>query len=271
MERVRVNGVEIEYQIHGTGEPVLLIDMLLPDSVLPFISEPAMAGYQLIRYHKRGWVGSTHTPGPVSIADHAADAAGVLDALGVSRAHIVGHSSGASIGLQLTIDHPDRVHTLTVLEPTFVSLPNGQAFVQGAGPVFEAYGSGDHAGAIAMFVSAASGLDWDVCKGVLERNIPGIVTQAIKDADTFFGIEVPSLVEWSFDAERAARVNRPVLSVLGQQTAPVWSEIAEFLRASLPYVEEAQIPGVGHLLQMQEPTQVAEAIASFLKRNPIDA
>ena len=58
-------------------------------------SEPALADrYQLIRYHKRGWVGSTHTPAPVSVADHAADAAALLDHLGCPRAHVAGHSSG---------------------------------------------------------------------------------------------------------------------------------------------------------------------------------
>ena len=270
MDRAKVNGVELEYEMRGAGEPVLLIDMLLPDSVVPFMSEPALADrYQLIRYHKRGWVGSTHTLGPVSIADQAADAAALLDRLGVRRAHVVGHSSGAAIGAQLTLDRPEKVHTLTLLELTFASLPNGQAFVQGAGPVFDAYGRGDHAGAIAMFVSAASGLDWDTCRAVLEESVPGIVTQAIKDADTFFGIELPALVEWTLSPEQAAAIHRPVLSVLGAKTGPMWVEIAEYLRSSLPYVEEATIDGVGHLLQLQRPEPVARAIGAFLGRNAI--
>ena len=63
---------------------------------LPLLSEPTLADrHQLIRYHKRGWCGSTHTPPPVSIADHAADAAALLDHLGLPRAHVAGHSSGA--------------------------------------------------------------------------------------------------------------------------------------------------------------------------------
>ena len=270
MDRADVNGIELEYEVRGAGEPVLLIDMLLPDSVVPFLSEAALADrYQLIRYHKRGWVGSTHTPGPVSINDHAADAAAFLQFLGVNRTHIVGHSSGAAIGAQLTIDHADLVQTLTLLEPTFTSLPAGRAFVQGAGPVFEAYGDGDHAGAIAMFVSAASGLEWDTSRAMLEQRVPGVVTQAIKDADTFFGIEVPSLVAWQFGVEEAAAIQRPTLSILGAESGPVWVEIAEFLRASLPNIEEATIEGVGHLLQLQDPSPVAREIAAFLDRNPM--
>jgi pimeloyl-ACP methyl ester carboxylesterase len=270
MDRANVNGIELEYEVRGAGEPVLLIDMLIADCFVPLLPEPALAhDYQLIRYHKRGWVGSTHTPPPVSIGQHAADAAALLEHLGVRRAHIAGHSSGASIGAQLALDHPEKVHTLTLLEPTLVSLPLGGAFLKAAGPVFEAYESGDHPGAFAMFVSAASGLDWEACRALLEERIPGVVTQSIKDADTFFGVELPALADWKFGREQAAAIRKPVLSVIGAETQPLWVEIAEFLRSSLPQVEELTVEGVGHLLQIQRPEPVARGMAQFLTRNSI--
>jgi pimeloyl-ACP methyl ester carboxylesterase len=268
MERATLNEVELEYEVRGEGEPVLLIDMLIADCFVPLLPEPALAhGYQLIRYHKRGWVGSTHTPPPVSIGEHAADAAALLEHLGVRRAHIAGHSTGASIGAQLALDHPEKVHTLTLLEPTLVSLPLGDAFLRAAGPVFEAYGSGDHAGALAMFAAAASGLDWEDCRALLEERIPGVVAQSIKDADTFFGIELPAVTTWTFGPEQAAAIRAPVLSIIGAETQPLWVEIAEFLRSSLPHVEECTIDGVGHLLQIQRPEPVARELARFLARN----
>jgi pimeloyl-ACP methyl ester carboxylesterase len=270
MESVEVNGVKLEYEVRGAGEPVLLIDMLIADCFVPLLPEPALAHrYQLIRYHKRGWVGSTHTPPPVTIGDHAADAAALLEHLGVRRAHIAGHSSGASIGAQLALDHPDKVHTLTLLEPTLVSLPLGAEFLKGAAPVFEAYASGDHSGAFARFVSAASGLEWEECRALLEDRIPGAVTQSIKDADTFFGVELPALAEWAFGREQAAAIRRPVLSVIGSETQPLCVEIAEVLRSSLPHVEECTIERVGHLLQIQRPEPVARGMAEFLERNAI--
>jgi pimeloyl-ACP methyl ester carboxylesterase len=270
MQRANVNGIELEYEVRGTGEPVLLIDMLIADCFVPLLSEPALADrHQLIRYHKRGWVGSTHTPPPMSIAEHAADAAALLDHLGVRRAHIAGHSTGASIGAQLALDHPDNVHTLTLLEPTLLSLPLGSTFLKAAGPVFEAYERGDHAGALAMFAAAASGLDWKECRALLEDRIPGVVTQSIKDADTFFGIELPALTKWTFGPEQAAAIRTPVLSVIGADTQPLWLEIAQFLRSSLPHVQERTIDGAGHLLQIQHPKPVAQAIAGFLARNSI--
>jgi pimeloyl-ACP methyl ester carboxylesterase len=272
MDRAKVNGAELEYEVCGAGEPVLLIDMLIADCFVPLLSQPALTDrYQLIRYHKRGWVGSTHSPPPVSIAEHAADAAALLEDLGVRRAHIVGHSTGASIAAQLALDHPEKVHTLALLEPTLVSLPLGGAFLKGAAPVFEAYASGDHSSAFAMFVTAASGLHWEDCRALLEERIPGAIPQSIKDADTFFGVELPALTQWTFGPEQAGAVRTPVLSVIGACTQPLWLEIAEFLRSSLPHVEERTIDRVGHFLQIQRPEPVAQAMAEFLTRNPIAA
>jgi pimeloyl-ACP methyl ester carboxylesterase len=268
MESVNVNGVELEYEVIGSGEPVLLISPVLADGFLPLLSEPALADrYQLISYHKRGWVGSTYTPPPVSIVDHAADAAALLDRLGVPRAHIAGHSSGAAVAAQLALNHPETVHTLILLELSLLSVPAGEAFLQQAGPAFEAYATGDPAGAFAIFMSAVSGLDWTVGRAVLEEHLPGAEAQAIRDADTFFGIELPSLTEWTFDTVQAAAIHRPVLSVLGAETQPLWVQVAEFLRSSLPKVEELTIDGVGHLLHIQRPEPVARGMAEFLQRN----
>jgi pimeloyl-ACP methyl ester carboxylesterase len=59
----------------------------------------------------------------------------------------------------------------------------------------------------------------------------------------------------------------PVLSIIGAETQPLWVEIAEFLRAELPQVQERTIDGVGHLLQIQRPEPVARELARFLARN----
>jgi pimeloyl-ACP methyl ester carboxylesterase len=56
--------------------------------------------------------------------------------------------------------------------------------------------------------------------------------------------------------------------VLGTDTLPLFGEVAAFLRASLPQVEECTIDGVGHLLHIQRPQPVARAIAEFLTSNP---
>ncbi len=270
MQSVNVNGVDLEYEVTGAGEPVLLISPVIADGFLPLLAEPALADrYQLIRYHKRGWVGSTHTPPPVSVADHADDAAALLDHLGLRPAHVAGHSSGAAVAAQLALDHPQYVHTLVLLEPSLISVPSLGAFFTQVEPALEAYASGDHAGALVIFMSAVTGLDGERAGAVLEATVPGAVEQAISDADTFFGVELPAISDWTFGAEQAAGLDRPVLSVVGSETQPVWVETAEFLRAALPHVDECTIDGAGHLLQIQRPEPVARAMAQFLDRHPI--
>jgi len=265
-----VNGVELEFEVIGSGEPVLFISSVLADGFLPLLSEPALADrYRLIRYHKRGWVGSTPTPAPVSVADHAADAAALLDRLGVPRAHVAGHSTGAVVAAQMALDSPETVHTLVLLEPLLLSVPSGKAVLQTVGPAFEAYGRGDHEEAWAIFLSAASGLDWATCRALLDKQIPGVVAQAIKDADTLFGIELPAITDWAFGPEQAAAIHCPVLSVLGTNTLPLFVEVADLLRSSLPHVQDCTIDDVGHLLHIQRPRPVARAMAQFLAGNSI--
>ncbi len=270
MKKAKINGVELEYQVKGSGEPVLLISPVLADGFVPLLSEPALADrYRLILYHKRGWAGSTHTPAPVSVADHVVDAAALLEHLDVPRAHIVGHSSGGAIALQMALDRPQMVHSLVLLEPSLFSVPAAGAFLQKAGPALETYAAGDHEKALQIFMCAVSGLDWQTCRALLEERIPGALADALRDADTFFGIELPALTRWAFDAGSAAAVSQPALSVVGTETQPLWVEIAELLRSSMPRVEECRIEGVGHLLHIQRPEPVARGIAQFLARTPI--
>ena len=271
MEKANLNGVTLEYRITGSGEPVLLITGAhMAAGYLPLVSQPALADRcRLIRYHKRGLAGSTHTAPPVTIADHAADAAQLLDHLGVRRAHVVGHSSGATVALQLALDRRETVHTLVLLEPAMFSVPAAQSFFAKAGPSVTAYAAGDHATAVAIFLSAVSGLEWKTCRSVIEGHVPGGVAQAIEDADTFFSIELPALESWTLTPEQAATVSQPVLSVLGTRTEPLFVEAAELLRRWLPRVEDYTIDGLGHLLHMQDPEPVAHGVAEFFSRHPM--
>jgi pimeloyl-ACP methyl ester carboxylesterase len=269
MKIAPVNGVELEYDEVGTGEPVLFINSVLADGLEPLIAEPALADYRLIRYHKRGWGGSTHTSSPVTIATHAADAAALLDHLGIRRAHVAGHSSGADVAVQLTLDNPDRVATLSLLELSPLSMPSGMALVESAAPVLAAFAAGDNESAVAGFLSAVSGLEWSACRAVLEARVPGAVTDAVKDAETFFGVEIPAVIAWTFGPSQAASIRTPVLSVFGSKTLPFWVDVAAFLRSSIDHIEERTISDVGHLLHIERPEPVAQAIAEFIGHLPI--
>jgi 3-oxoadipate enol-lactonase len=268
MRRAFVNGVDLEYETIGAGEPVLMISPVLADGFRSLVSEPALADHhQLITYHKRGWVGSTRTPPPVSLAEHSADAAALLDYLQIDCAHIIGHSSGAAVAAHLALDHPQRVQSLALLELSLLSIPAAAQLLAKAGPAFEAYAAGRREAALAAFMTAVSGLAWDRCRILLEDRMPGCVAQTISDADTFFGVELPALQAWKFGPEEARRISQPVLSVLGRDTEPLWLETAECLRAWIPQVEECTIDGAGHLLHIQRSEPVAACLAAFLERH----
>jgi pimeloyl-ACP methyl ester carboxylesterase len=273
MKTAKLNGVELEYQVVGSGEPLLLISPVLADGFLPLLSERALADhYRLVVYHKRGWVGSTRTPpGSVSVADHARDAAALLDHLGIARAHVGGHSSGGVVALQLALQAPERVHSLVLFEPSLLTVPGAKPVLEQAAPAFEAFAAGDREAALARFMTLVTGIPWGACRALLEERIPGIVAQVLADAETLFATELPPLTSWVLDRGRAATFTSPVLSLLGVETQPLWHEIDELLRSCFPRAETAKIAGVGHLLHLQRPEPVARAVAEFLRRHPLPA
>src|SRR5687768_12165761 len=202
MEKASVNGTSLEYEVRGAGEPLLLISTgPIADSFLPLFPEKALAGYRLIRYRQRG-LDRSNGAGPVSFAKHAADAAGLLAHLGVRRAHVAGHSTGAAIALQLAVDRPEVVQSLALLEPPLVGAPSAGAFFEKAGPALAAYGAGDRDGAMSKFLSLVCSLDWETCQSVIEKHVPGGVARAMAHVDDFFGSYLPALNAWQFGPDQ---------------------------------------------------------------------
>ena len=138
MPAVTANGITIEYDIHGDEDapPMLLVMGLggqLVQWKLPFVEQLADRGFRVIRFDNRdiGLSSRINAPAPTrrqilaaiaskryaksayTLADMADDTAGLLDAIGVEQAHVVGVSMGAMISQSLTIRHPRRVASLT--------------------------------------------------------------------------------------------------------------------------------------------------------------
>lgn len=269
MERVVLEGVEIEYEVVGAGEPVLLIHgSVLSDGGKPLMSAPALAdGYQVIRYHRRGYAGSTHPVEPVGIPQQASDAAGLLRSLGIDAAHVVGHSYGGDVALQLALDAPELVHTLVLEEPALMDVPAAAASVGDLMPLFESYAAGDKAAAIGGFLEWSSGrADYE---DVLDATIPGAFADAVKDADTLFAVEMPAIPEWQMGRAEASAITHPALYVLGSRSLPMFAEGCADLQAWLPNMEVAAAEGVGHFLHIEDADAVAAPIAAFLAARPI--
>jgi pimeloyl-ACP methyl ester carboxylesterase len=264
--------VELEHEVGGTGEPVVLVHAgVVADFFEPLMAEPALRDrHRLVRYHRVGYGGSERVAGPVGIEQQAAQCQALLGRLGIGRAHLVGHSSGANIALQLALDAPATVGSLALLEPALLPVPSRAAWVEAvAVPAVARYRAGDRAEAVDIWMRGVAGPGW---RRVLDDALPGAFDQAVADAGTFFDQELPAVQAWSFGPEEAARVTQPVLAVLGGDShlvSPVWGERQALLEAWLGDVEPFVLAGATHLLHLQRPQAMAEALAGFFARHPL--
>jgi len=150
-----------------------------------------------------------------------------------------------------------------------MSAPSAGAFLEKAKPALAAYGSGDHEGAMAGFMSVACSLDWETCQAHVEKHVPGGVALALKNADNFFGGYLPALGAWQFGPAESAAISQPVLSVWGTDTEQWFADGQDLLRAWFPQLEDCTIEGVAHLLHLQHPEPVARGVVEFLARHPL--
>ncbi|WP_209123737.1 alpha/beta fold hydrolase [Alkalihalobacillus sp. BA299] len=124
MPTTHSNGCEIYYEVHGQGEPLLLIMGLSHNSLSWFRTLPELAKhYKVIIFDNRGCGKSDKPNTPYSIELMADDARSVLDAAEVEAAHVYGISMGGMIAQRLTLQYPDRVKSL-ILGCTTAGGPN---------------------------------------------------------------------------------------------------------------------------------------------------
>lgn len=113
MPKVTVNGVELNYVEAGSGQPLLMIMGFGGDHLAWAFQVPALsARYRTITFDNRGAGQSSVPDEPYSTRMMAQDAVGLLDALGVERAHVLGVSMGGMIAQEVALGHPGRVRSL---------------------------------------------------------------------------------------------------------------------------------------------------------------
>jgi aminoacrylate hydrolase len=113
MPLVKIDGADIAYEVHGAGPPVLLVAGLggAGSYWQPQI-EALSRHFKLIVHDHRGTGASTHQRIKYSVERMAADVLGLMDALGIDSAHLVGHSTGGAIGQILGVEHPQRLRSI---------------------------------------------------------------------------------------------------------------------------------------------------------------
>jgi pimeloyl-ACP methyl ester carboxylesterase len=226
--------------------------------------------YRLINYHRVGYGQSDRASGPMSVAEQAADARALLQQLGIQRAHIVGHSYGGVVALQLALDAPEVVHSLALLEPSIpAALGDPEValkFMEGVGKAFAQFGASDKAGAVDTWLTGAFGPGY---REIADRALPGWFEQAVKDADVVFQVEAANIQQWNFTPVEAARITQAVLSAYHQDNWPGFQKAHELLKAWIPQTEGAVLPVERHLLQIMNPSAVAVELAGFFARHPM--
>jgi 3-oxoadipate enol-lactonase len=118
MASVRISDIEMYYEVHGEGEPLILISGLNSDHTLytrTGIATGLAQAFLVVVFDNRG-VGAADKPDePYSMEMMANDTAGLLDTLGIERAHVLGTSMGGRIAIALALEHPEHVASLVLV------------------------------------------------------------------------------------------------------------------------------------------------------------
>lgn len=267
--RAKINGAELEIRERGSGQPVVFVHGAMGDECAAVVNEPVLSDhYRLIDYHRRGWGNSSQAEGVVTVGQQAADCRAVIDHLGVTRAHLVGQSSGGTIALQLALDAPMAVHSLALFEPALPAvLFNSPAFGAVTQKVVTLFGSGDKAGAVEAFAREVAGDDF---RTDFDKTLPpGYLERWVAAADTMLQSEMPSLQAWTFTDGDAARITQPVLNIVAPNTRAYFREMHDTIRTWLPHAENVELPDATHCALQCNPRGAAERLATFFSHHAI--
>jgi pimeloyl-ACP methyl ester carboxylesterase len=264
MDRLEFEDVELTYWLHDAGEPVVFVH------ASPFVSwyRPLLEeleGFSTLTYRRQLRRPASGPYRPLTVDEDAAICSRLLDHVGWATPHVVGHSYGALVALQLALDRPEQVGSVSLLEPAARGISSSAAVVAALQPVIAAYKSGDTAAAVDGFLRHVCGDDY---RGLLERAVPGAFSEALDHADLFFQAEMPAVQQWSFGPTDARRITQPVLNVVGAASVARFVEGGQLLQSWFPDAERLTVPDAGHLLMVQNPAAVAEGLTGYFTRHP---
>jgi 3-oxoadipate enol-lactonase len=257
------DGARIHYEVHGSGEPVLLVMGLGSNAygwyrTLPWLSER----YEAICFDNRGTGRSDVPEGAYSIAQMAADAAAVLDACGRDSAHVIGASLGGMIAQRFALAYPRRLRSLTLICTT----PGGANAVRASDEVMAGLVQGGEDPSTVYRRSA-----WFLYGQDTRVNHPERIEEDIE-----YRSKIPTTPAGYFGQLQAAMshdawdelpsVAVPTLVVHGDADLLVPTENGKRLAARIPHAELILVPGAGHMLQTDARDVVRDGVLRFLAR-----
>jgi pimeloyl-ACP methyl ester carboxylesterase len=282
MKKILFDDTELEYDIFQSknkkfdnsidsiNENIILIHGgIMADANIPLVtfSNIFTKNYNILHYHRRGYGKSINKRNnSASIIQHVEDCKKIMDLLNIKKAHMVGHSIGGTIALQLASHYPDHIESLILLEPAITGYNEitGQQIIHEFQPVIQMYDKGHKKEAIDIFMKKAIGSNYkETIANVLPSNSFEL---AITDAKTFFHEEIPSMKLWTFTKNQAKDLlHKKVLHIRGlQKTRKTGKDREDLLNYWLPQTMTIRIPNAPHMIQITNPKEVVQTINSFL-------
>jgi len=243
---------------HTGGVPVVLLHGAGMDRTVWQFQARALAshGYDVYAVDLPGH-GASAGPPPADIEGYADWLVGFIDAAGIDRAVLVGHSMGSLIALDVAARHPDRVLALVLLGVA-AEMPVHPDLLAAASAddhrAFELVASWSHAKAAHAGHHPTPGL-WMMGSSLrlLERSAPGVLHNDLAACDRFGDA-----------AERAAAITVPTLLLLGEHDLMTRPAAARPLAEAIARSRVQVVPGTGHMLMVEAPDAVIDAIVAFV-------
>lgn len=264
MQRVVApDGASLLHEVVGAGEPVVFVHGGFTSHHCWKPQRAELSGqFRLVLRDLRGHDGSLSvTPDPYTFeTTEMADMLAVLDAEGIERAHIVGHSTGGAIAFLFALHHPERVRRLVLIEPTLSTLLPPEVIATQFAVQMRALERVEQDGPAAYIdtvLAELCGPDWR--SRLSPRSVAAIEAQsgiAIAHARAFGALSIGD------DELRA--LSMPALLLYGDRSMAWEALIRERIGQVRPDLERRTIAGAGHNLHLEQPQQVNAAIRSFL-------
>lgn len=260
---VEVNGTSLYHEIRGEGPAVLFVSGATGDAEHFGTTADVLAEeFTVVTYDRRGNSRSQAPQGwaTTSIAEQAADAAGLLKALELEPAAVVGTSAGAITLLEVIRRHDHVIRKAVVHEPPLLTiLPNGDEIgAEIERLAQEGFARGGPRAAMELFIRLNAG----------DRNFeslnPVMRDRMLSNAELFFGIEVEPIVTYEPDPE-ALKVRRDRLVVVaGEASRGLYYYDASEWVADAAQVPLREIFG-GHTPYFDDPVRFAEVLRPLLR------
>jgi len=261
-QTVDVDDIEVAYKSFGSGEPLVMITGYIATMDLwdPLLVKTLTSKYRVVVFDNRGIGKTTGGSAEWTIDRFADDTAGLIEALGLGGANILGWSLGGDVALSLAVRHPDRVKKLVI----YAGDCGGPQKVDPPGymDVLKEYRDVD-----AHFKRVFAGLfppEWMERHPDYWRSF-----QLPCDIDSPISImkQDRAYDEWPGVYEKLTGIDMPVLVVTGTEDVSTPPENATILTGRIPHSWLVRFRGAGHGLQYQYPIELAGVITDFLENS----